>query len=83
MWPGLGARNLFRNQTISFPVCFYGIPRLCLAGRLCLSPALTDSQLAAGAGSTATRCRRVHFWEIDHLNTVVAPGHASIPAMRS
>jgi hypothetical protein len=77
--PDFGGANLFRNQTVSFPRLFYGdpstVPRL---GGLCPSSFQTDAQIAAGgatcpvAGST--------LLGVDHLNTVVAPGHAPIPA---
>jgi hypothetical protein len=77
--PGLGGANLFTNQTISFPRLFYGDPTtLAQANGLCPSPALTDVQIA----SAGTRCpvAGMPFFGVDHLNAVVAPGHAPIPA---
>jgi outer membrane receptor protein involved in Fe transport len=77
--PGFGGANLYRNQTISFPRLFYGdpstVPQL---GGLCLSSALTDAQIA-GAGAPCPIAGSSTLG-IDHLNAVVAPGHAPIPA---
>src|SRR5882672_5857787 len=77
--PGLGGANLFRNQTISYPRLFYGnpstLPRLF---GLCPSTSLTDAQIQASGAVCPVAS--MPFVGIDHLNAVVAPGHASIPA---
>jgi len=77
--PGLGGANLFRNQTISYPRLFYGnpstLPRLF---GLCPSTNLTDAQIQASGAVCPTAA--MAFVGIDHLNAVVAPGHALIPA---
>jgi len=76
--PGFGGANLFTNQTVSFPRLFYGdptsLPRLF---GLCASPSLTDAEIAASGATCPTP--GLPFFGIDHLNAVVAPGHASIP----
>jgi hypothetical protein len=76
--PGLGGANLFRNQTISYPRLFYGnpstLPRLF---GLCPSSTLTDAQIQASGATCPTA--GLAFVGIDHLNTVVASGHAPIP----
>jgi hypothetical protein len=75
--PGFGGADLFRNQTISFPRLFYGdpttVPRL---GGLCPSSVLTDAQIAA-SGATCSSAGSP-LLGVDHLNSVVAPGHAPI-----
>jgi hypothetical protein len=77
--PGLGGANLFRNQTISYPRLFYGnpstLPRLF---GLCPSSNLTDAQIQASGAVCPTA--GLSLVGIDHLNAVVAPGHAPIPA---
>jgi outer membrane receptor protein involved in Fe transport len=77
--PGLGGANLFRSQTISYPRLFYGnpstLPRLF---GLCLSSNLTDAQIQASGGVCPTVGQAL--FGIDHLNTIVASGHAPIPA---
>jgi len=77
--PGLGGANLFRNQTISYPRLFYGNPStLAHLFGLCPSTNSTDAQIqASGAICPVTG---LAFFGIDHLNAVVAPGHASIPS---
>lgn len=76
--PELGGANLFRNQTISYPRLFYGnpstLPRLF---GLCPSTTLTDAQIQASGAACPTA--GLAFVGIDHLNAVVAPGHALIP----
>lgn len=74
---GFGGANLFSTETVSFPRLFYGDPST-LPGLfgLCLSANQTDAQLettraTCGKGGGA-------MFGIDHLNTVVAPGHAAI-----
>jgi hypothetical protein len=76
--PELGGANLFRNQTISYPRLFYGnpstLPRLF---GLCPSTNLTDAQIQASGAVCPTA--GLAIVGIDHLNAVVAPGHALIP----
>jgi hypothetical protein len=76
--PGFGGGNLFTNQTVSFPRLFYGdptsLPRLF---GLCLSPVLTDAQIAATAATCPTP--GLPLFGVDHLNPVVASGFAPIP----
>jgi hypothetical protein len=77
--PGLGGANLLRNQTLSFPRLFYGNPSTLpqLFG-LCTSSNLTDAEIqASGAACPGTG---QSLFGIDHLNAVVASGHAAIPS---
>jgi TonB dependent receptor/Carboxypeptidase regulatory-like domain/TonB-dependent Receptor Plug Domain len=77
--PGFGGADIRQSQPFSFPRLFYGVPTIApgLFG-LCTSPSKTDAQLAA-AGATCPFAPGPIFG-IDHLNGVVAPGHAPIPA---
>ena len=76
--PGFGGANLLRDQTISFPRLFYGDPSsLPQLFGLCPSPVLSDAQIAASGATCPTV--GLPFFGVDHLNTVVAPGHAAIP----
>jgi len=77
--PGFGGANLFRNQTISFPRLFYGDPSTLpqLFG-LCPSPILTDAEIAATGATCPTP--GLTLFGVDHLNAVVAPLHAPVPA---
>jgi len=76
--PGFGGANLFRDQTISFPRLFYGDPSsLPQLFGLCPSPVLTDAQIASSGATCPTP--GLPFFGVDHLNAVVAPGHAAIP----
>jgi len=69
--PGFGGANLFKDETISFPGLFYGDPSsLPLLAGLCPSPVLTDAQIAGQP-----------LLGVDHLNDIVAPGHAAVPAI--
>ncbi len=88
--PGFGGANIQRERLLSFPRLFYGNPTILTAyfqtlGRptVCVANSLTDAQIAgqpcpnpfpppATLGTT--------YYGIDHLNSVVAPGHAPIPA---
>jgi hypothetical protein len=75
--PGFGGANLFTNQTVSFPRLFYGdptsLPRLF---GLCPSPVLTDAEIASSGAMCPTA--GLPFFGVDHLNAVVASGHAPI-----
>ncbi len=88
--PGFGGANIQRERLLSFPRLFYGNPTILTSyfqtlGRptVCVANSLTDAQIAgapcpnpfpppATLGTT--------YYGIDHLNSVVAPGHAPIPA---
>jgi outer membrane receptor protein involved in Fe transport len=75
--PQLGGANLFRDQTLSFPRLFYGVPTT--APRqfgLCPSPVLTDTQISS-AGALCP-VAGMPLLGVDRLNAVVAPGHAPI-----
>jgi hypothetical protein len=89
--PGLGGANIQRERLLSFPRLFYGDPTNIgrnFEGRgrptVCLANSLTDAQVAA----QGTQCINpadntvlgTTVYGIDHLNSVVAAGHAPIPA---
>jgi len=86
--PGFGGADIRESQPLSFPRLFYGIPTIAPAlFGLCLSQTETDAQLltqpdfcippnAFGPGSAGVPSQ----FGVDHLNKVVAPGHAPIPA---
>jgi outer membrane receptor protein involved in Fe transport len=77
--PPFGGADRRVVQPFSYPRGFYGIPTIApiLVG-LCLSPTLTDAQIAA----SGAKCPfgPLPFFGVDHLNKIVASGHASIPA---
>ncbi len=76
--PGFGGANLFTDETISFPRLFYGDPSsLPQLEGLCPSPVLTDSHIRATGAVCPTP--GLPLFGIDHLNSVVAPGHVAIP----
>lgn len=83
--PGFGGADVRQSQPLSFPRLFYGVPTIAPAlFAICNSPSLTDAQIAA-SGATCpfagvTLPVDAPLLGIDHLNGVVAPGHAPIPA---
>jgi len=78
--PAFGGAAISVFQDISFPRLFYGDPTTApLAGGLCLSPDQTDAQIAA-TGANCTTIPGQGLYGIDHLNGVVAPGHAPLAA---
>ena len=84
--PGFGGANIQRERLLSFPRLFYGNPTILTSyfqtlGRptVCVSNNLTQAQITAqdltcpnGLGTT--------YYGIDYLNSVVAAGHAPVPA---
>ena len=84
--PAFGGADRRVVQPFSYPRGFFGVPTLAPAainaslfpGGLCVSPNLTDAQIAAG--NVACPFSPGLFIGIDRLNGVVASGHAAIPA---
>src|SRR5262249_9953627 len=77
--PAFGGASISVFQDIAFPRLFYGDPTLAtVASGLCLSQELSDAQIAAG-GVTCAADPTQSLYGIDHLNGVVAPGHAPLP----
>ena len=77
--PGFGGADVSVTQAISFPRLFFGDPSTGpILGGLCLSPVLTDAEIAA-TGATCPLAP-LPFFGVDHLNGVVAPGRAPIAA---
>lgn len=84
--PAFGGADRRVVQPFSYPRGFFGVPSLAPAvinstlfpGGLCVSPNLTDAQIAAG--NVACPFSPGLFIGIDRLNNVVSGGHAPIPA---
>jgi carboxypeptidase family protein/TonB-dependent receptor-like protein len=86
--PGFGGADIRQDQPLSFPRLFYGIPTIAPAlFGVCLSQTETDAQLLTqpdfcippkGLGPTFPG--EPSQFGVDHLNNVVAAGHAPIPA---
>lgn len=77
--PAFGGANITNVQPVSYPRLFYGVPTIApIVFGLCLSPNLTDAQIAA-SGATCP-LGPLPFIGVDRLSRVVAPGHAPIPA---
>ena len=77
--PAFGGAAVSVSQDISFPRLFYGNPTVApLLGGLCLSNDLSDAQIAA-SGATCPTDPSLPFFGIDHLNDIVARGHAPLP----
>jgi outer membrane receptor protein involved in Fe transport len=84
--PGFGGANIQRKRLLSFPRLFYGNPTTLTSlfqklGRptVCVSNVMTEAQVQA-AGATCPNGLGTTLYGIDFLNSVVAPGHAPIPA---
>jgi hypothetical protein len=75
----LGGARLTRNQTISLPRLFYGVPStlLPLIAGICPSPVLTDAQVRTGEATCIVPS--LPLIGVDRLNTVVAEGRSPIP----
>ena len=90
--PGFGGANLTSTQPLSYPRLFYGVPTIApvlFPPFPCFSPTLTDEQLMTqtgycvppGAGIFGPGFPGIPAqFGVDHLNNIVAPGHAPIPA---
>ena len=77
--PAFGGANLQTIQPLSYPRLFYGVPTIAPAlFGLCLSQTETDAQLAASGATCPYFAGPIYG--VDHLNNVVAAGHAPIPA---
>lgn len=84
--PGFGGANIQRERLLSFPRLFYGNPTTLTSlfqklGRptVCVSNAMTEAQVQA-AGAKCPNGLGTTLYGIDFLNSIVAPGHAPIPA---
>ncbi len=88
--PGFGGASLSQFTSFGFPRLFYGnpslfVPFLAAAFNLpCMSTNLTDAEIAASGAQCINMFTgnpmNVPYYGIDHLNSVVATGHAPIPA---
>ena len=83
--PGFGGANITRDLFLSFPRLFYGNPSIITQyfnsiGRQvpCVSSNLTESQVKSSGATCLNPASPLYG--IDYLNSVVAPGHAAIPA---
>jgi hypothetical protein len=84
--PGFGGANIESEAMLSFPRLFYGNPSSVTsffqgigAPTVCVSNSLTEAQIQA-SGATCPNGLPTTYYGIDYLNSVVAPGHAPIPA---
>src|SRR5580700_8104472 len=84
--PGFGGADIQRERLLSFPRLFYGNPTTLTSifqtlGRptVCVANVLTQAQVTA-MGATCPNGTGSTLYGIDYLNSVVAPGHAPIPA---
>ena len=77
--PAFGGADITGNAFLSFPRLFYGDPSFVsvAVGGPCLSSNMTDAQIA---GASCPQIAGAPYYGIDHLNNVVASGHAPIPA---
>jgi len=82
--PAFGGADLRAIQPLSYPRLFYGIPTIApvlFYPNLCLSPTMTDAQISASGAKCPLSAifGPLPYYGLDHLNNVVAPGHAPIP----
>jgi hypothetical protein len=76
--PAFGGGNINQVQPFSYPRLFYGIPTIApLTAGLCVTSTLTDAQIA---GARCPLSPLLPLFGADHLNQIVAPGQAPIPA---
>jgi len=79
--PGFGGADLRETQPFSYPRLFYGIPTIAPAlFGLCLNQTQTDAQIAGQPCPYPFDPPGSPYYGVDHLNNVVAAGHAPIPA---
>jgi hypothetical protein len=87
--PAFGGANITETRYLSFPRLFYGNPSQVLqvfairgTGVPCVSNTLTDTQVEQQEPSCmlAGHVLPLPVYGTDHLNKLVAPGHAPIPA---
>jgi hypothetical protein len=87
--PELGGAAISTTRYLSFPRLFYGDPSQVAqvfairgTGVPCISNTLTDEQIAKQNPSCmfGAQVLPLPLYGIDHLNRIVAPGHAPIPA---
>jgi hypothetical protein len=78
--PGFGGADLRTLQPISIPRLFYGNPStfIDILGGLCVDKVHTDAEVAS-QGLTCPYGASNPYYGVDHLNSVVAAGHAPIP----
>ena len=80
--PAFGGANLQSIQPLSYPRLFYGVPSIAPAlFGLCLDPVNTDAQIAAQKLTCPYPFDPpgTPLYGVDHLNNVIAAGHAPIP----
>ena len=84
--PGFGGANIQRERLLSFPRLFYGNPTTLTSlfqtlGRptVCVANVLTQAQVMS-SGATCPNGLGTTLYGIDYLNSLVAAGHAPIPA---
>lgn len=78
--PQFGGANITSQLPIGAPRLFYGAPTnvLPITG-ICADPVLTDAQIAAMGATCPFPGLPPAYYGVDHLNHVVASGHAPIP----
>lgn len=84
--PGFGGANIQRERLLSFPRLFYGNPTTLTSlfqtlGRptVCVANVLTEAQVMS-SGAKCPNGLGTTLYGIDTLNSLVAAGHAPIPA---
>ena len=78
--PGFGGASIQLSQPLSFPRLFYGVPTFAPAlFGLCTSTSETDAQIAGQPCPYPFDPAGTPYFGVDHLNNVVATGHAPIP----
>ena len=77
--PAFGGANIAEFQDIRYPRLFYGVPTVgpLHYGGLCLSHNLTDAEIATAGAACNDESHQLYG--IDHLNSVVAEGHSTLP----
>jgi hypothetical protein len=89
-----GGATVYRSRFLSFPRLFYGNPSTLTQDHAsigrnipCVAQYWTDAQIAANPGNPDYQCYYdgypvpgYQLYGIDHLNSVVAAGHAPVPA---